>query len=113
MGQIWRGRSQCSLEDGLQDWKSMRVARYDGRRTAGDAIWNLTRRWGAGMRTSWWACIGVGAILTCSAAYQHFKQPSLPIGMGAPEQSERHAVEQKPEQSLTYQDGKPSQDVNS
>ena len=57
----------------------MRFARYDGRRMAGDASWNLTRRWGAGMRTCWWACICVG-VLTCSAAYQHFKQPSLPSG---------------------------------
>ena len=57
----------------------MRFARYNGRRMAGDASWNLTRRWGAGMRTCWWACICVG-VLTCSAAYQHFKQPSLPSG---------------------------------
>src|SRR5450631_4272180 len=79
MAQIWRGRGQCSLEGRLQDWKLMRFARYDGRRMAGDASWNLTRRWGAGMRTCWWACICVG-VLTCSAAYQHFKQPSLPSG---------------------------------
>ena len=57
----------------------MRFARYDGRRMAGNASWNLTRRWGAGMRTCWWACICVG-VLTCSAAYQHFKQQSLPSG---------------------------------
>ena len=91
----------------------MRFARYDGRRMAGDASWNLTRRWGAGMRTCWWACICVGA-LTCSAAYQHFKQPSLPTGsVGASEQSERHAVEQKPEQPLTYKDEGPLHDVDS
>lgn len=79
----------------------------------GDAIWNLTRRWGAGMRTSWWACICVGFVLTCSAAYQHLKQPSLPTGVGASEPSERHAVEQKPEQSLTYKDERPLHDVDS
>ena len=91
----------------------MRFARYDGRRMAGDASWNLTRRWGAGMRTYWWACICVG-VLTCSAAYQHFKQPSLPTGsVGASEQSERHAVEQKPEQPLTYKDEGPLHDVDS
>ena len=91
----------------------MRIARYDGRRMAGDASWNLTRRWGAGMRTCWWACICVG-LLTCSAAYQHFMQPSLPTGSaGASEQSERHAVEQKPEQPLTYKDERPLHDVDS
>ena len=91
----------------------MRFARYDGRRMAGDASWNLTRRWGAGMRTYWWACICVG-VLTCSAAYQHFKQPSLPTGsVGASEQSERHAVEQKPEQPLTYKDEGRLHDVDS
>lgn len=91
----------------------MRFARYDGRRMAGDASWNLTRRWGAGMRTCWWACICVG-VLTCSAAYQHFKQPSLPTGsVGASEQSERHAVEQKQEQPLTYKDEGPLHDVDS
>ena len=91
----------------------MRFARYDGRRMAGDASWNLTRRWGAGMRTCWWACICVG-VLTCSAAYQHFKQPSFPTGsVGASEQSERHAVEQKPEQPLTYKDEGPLHDVDS
>lgn len=91
----------------------MRFARYDGRRMAGDASWNLTRRWGAGMRTCWWACICVG-VLTCSAAYQHFKQPSLPTGsVGASEQSERHAVEQKPERPLTYKDEGPLHDVDS
>lgn len=84
----------------------MRFARYDGRRMAGDASWNLTRRWGAGMRTCWWACICVG-VLTCSA-------PSLLTGsVGASEQSERHAVEQKPEQPLTYKDEGPLHDVDS
>jgi hypothetical protein len=91
----------------------MRFARYDGRRMAGDASWNLTRRWGAGMRTCWWACICVG-VLTCSAAYQHFKQPSLPTAsVGASEQSERHAIEQKLEQPLTYKDEGPLHDVDS
>ena len=91
----------------------MRFARYDGRRMAGDASWNLTRRWGAGMRTCWWACICVG-VLTCSAAYQHFKQPSLPTAsVVASEQSERHAVEQKPEQPLTYKDEGSLHDVDS
>lgn len=65
------------------------------------------------MRTCWWACICVG-VLTCSAAYQHFKQPSLPTGsVGASEQSERHAVEQEPEQPLTYKDEGPLHDVDS
>ena len=65
------------------------------------------------MRTYWWACICVG-VLTCSAAYQHFKQPSLPTGsVGASEQSERHAVEQKLEQPLTYKDEGVLHDVDS
>lgn len=56
------------------------------------------------MRIRWWACIGVG-VLICLAAYQHFMQPSLPSGsVGVTEQSERHAVEQKSEQSLAYKD---------
>ncbi len=64
---------------------------------AGDASWSLPRRWGAGMRTYWWACICVG-VLTCSA-------PSLPIGsVRASEQSEPPAVEQKPEQPLAHKD---------
>jgi len=67
---------------------------------AGDANSNLTRRWGAGMQTYWSACLCVG-VMTCWVAYQHFKQPSLPAGsVGPSEQSERHAVEQKAEQSL-------------
>jgi len=56
------------------------------------------------MRTYWWACICVG-VLTCAAAYQHFKLPSL--SFGSPEgsgQAERPAVEQKPEQPLAYKD---------
>ena len=58
------------------------------------------------MRTCWWACICVG-VLTCSA-------PSLPAGsVGASEQSERHAVEQKPEQPLTYKDEGPLHQVDS
>ncbi len=57
------------------------------------------------MRTCWWACICVG-VLTCSA-------PSLPTGsVGASEQSERHAVEQKPEQPLTYKDEGPLHHVD-
>ena len=65
------------------------------------------------MRTYWWACICVG-VLTCSAAYQQFKQPSLPTGsVGASEQSERHAVEQKLEQPLTYKDEGVLHDVDS
>jgi hypothetical protein len=45
------------------------------------------------MRKYWWACICVG-VLTGAAAFQHFTQPSLPTGSpGAPEPSERHAVE--------------------
>jgi hypothetical protein len=65
--------------------------------------WGL---WGR-MRTGWWACICVG-VLTCSAAYQYFKQPSLPTGSaGGAEQSERHAVVQKPELPLTSKDDVP------
>lgn len=80
---------------------------------AGNASWNLTRRWGTGMRTCWWACICVG-VLTCSAAYQHFKQPSLPTGsVGSAEQTERRAVEQNPEQALTYKDEGPLHDIDS
>jgi len=56
------------------------------------------------MRTSWWAYICV-VVLTCSVAYQHFNQPSLPTGsVGSSDQSERHPFEQKPELPLTYKD---------
>jgi hypothetical protein len=56
------------------------------------------------MRISWWACLCAG-ILACSAAYQQFKQPSAPTwSVGASEQSVRHAVDQKSEQSLPYKD---------
>src|SRR5262245_31710144 len=77
------------------------------------------------MRTSWWvwACIVMG-ILTCSAAYQHFNQPSLPmVSPGAQTespgaqsespgaqsespgaQSERIALDQKPEQPFADKD---------
>ena len=56
------------------------------------------------MRTSWWAYIFV-AVLTCSLAYQHFNQPSLPTGsVGPTEQSEQHPLEQKPELPLIYKD---------
>lgn len=58
------------------------------------------------MRTCWWACICVG-VLTCSA-------PSLPTGsVGASEQPERHAVEQKQEQPLTYKNEGPLHHVDS
>src|SRR5579862_8481053 len=65
------------------------------------------------MRTFWWACIFVG-VLTCSAAYQHVKQPSLPTrSPGASEQSERHAAEEKPEQPLAYKEEGPLHYVDS
>ena len=55
------------------------------------------------MRT-WWAYICVG-VLTCSVAYQHFNQPSLPTGsVGSSEQSEWHPLAQRPELPLTYKD---------
>ena len=58
------------------------------------------------MRTCWWACVCVG-VLTCSA-------PSLPIGsVEASEQTERHAIEQAPEQPLTYKDEGPLRHVDS
>ncbi len=56
------------------------------------------------MRTRWWACICVG-VLACAAAYQEFKQPSLPTeSVGASEQAGREAVEQKSEQPPTHKD---------
>jgi hypothetical protein len=60
------------------------------------------------MRTSWWACISVGVVLTCLvaalAAYQHFDQPSSPTeSPGASAQSE-HPLDQKPEQPLASKD---------
>ena len=65
------------------------------------------------MRTSWWACIFVG-ILTCSAAYRHFNQPSLPTeSVGASGQSEWHPLDQKPEQPLTDKDQTRLEDVDS
>jgi hypothetical protein len=69
------------------------------------------------MRTSWWACIAVGVVLTCVAAslavYQHFNQPSLPTGSpGASAQSERHPLDQKPEQPLAAKDESRLQDVD-
>lgn len=65
------------------------------------------------MRISWWACICVG-VLTCSVAYQHFNQPPSPTeSAGAPEQSERHSLEQKPERPLTYEDEERLQDIGS
>jgi hypothetical protein len=67
------------------------------------------------MRTSWWAwaCIFIG-VLTCSVAYQHFNQPSLPaVSLGASEPSERHPLDQKPEQPLTYKHEARLQDVDS
>jgi hypothetical protein len=65
------------------------------------------------MRISWWACIFVG-VLTCSAAYRHFNQPSLPAeSVGASQQSERHPVDQKPGQPLADKDQSRLQDVDS
>src|SRR5712672_1858852 len=65
------------------------------------------------MRTSWWAYIFAG-VVTCSVAFQHFGQPSLPTGSpGASEQSERHPLGQKPEQPLTTKDEARLQDVDS
>jgi len=64
------------------------------------------------MRTRWWACIGVG-VLTCAAAYLYV-MPSLPTGsLGVSGQSERHVVEQKPEQPPTSEDEGPLQQVGS
>jgi hypothetical protein len=96
--------SQCRWEDKLQDWKRMPIARYDGRRIAAMRTGNLTGAGGRGMRACWWACICVG-VFACSAAYQHFKQTSLPTGSaGVFEQTELHVVEQESEQPLTYKD---------
>ena len=64
------------------------------------------------MRIFWWACIFVG-VLTCSTAYLHFNQPSLPTASpGAPEQSERHPLDQKPEQALASKDERRLQEVD-
>jgi hypothetical protein len=66
------------------------------------------------MRASWWACMFMGGFLTCLVAYQHSNQPSLPTG--SPEvsgQSERHPLDQKPEQPLAYKDEARLQDVDS
>jgi len=55
------------------------------------------------MRTSWWACIGVG-ILT-AVMYHHFSQPSLPTESPATSaQSEQHPLDQKTEQPLPSKD---------
>ena len=67
------------------------------------------------MRTSWWACTFVGVLIclvACLAAYQHFNQPSLPAeSPGASEQSERHALDRKPEPPLADKDQTRLQDV--
>ena len=65
------------------------------------------------MRISWWACIFVG-VLTCStAAYLHFSQPSLPTATPATSaQSERHPLDQKPEQVFASKDETRLQDVD-
>lgn len=64
------------------------------------------------MRTSWWACIFV-AVLTCSAAYLYLRQPSLPpTSSGAPGQSERHPLDQKPAPQLANKDESRLQDVD-
>ena len=56
------------------------------------------------MRSSWWAYIFL-AVLTCSIAYRHFNQPSLPTeSVGPSEQAEGHPLEQIPELPLTYKD---------
>jgi hypothetical protein len=63
------------------------------------------------MRTSWWACIVVG-VLTCSAAYLLFNQSLPTASPGTSEQSERHLLDQKPEQPLAYNDERRLQDVD-
>jgi hypothetical protein len=69
------------------------------------------------MRTSWWACISVGVVLTCVvaglAAYQIFDQPSLPAeSSGASAQSEPPPLDQKPEQTLAAKDESRPPDVD-
>jgi hypothetical protein len=65
------------------------------------------------MRISWWACIFVG-VLTCSAAYWHFNQPSPPTeSVGASARSEGHPRDQESEQLLTDKDQSRLQDVDS
>src|ERR1044071_5467447 len=62
---------------------------------------------GAGMRTSWWACLFVG-VLTCSlvltgwATYQHFNQP--PLSAASVEALGQNPPDQKPEQQLVAKD---------
>ena len=64
------------------------------------------------MRISWWACIFAG-VLTCSAAYLQFKQPSLPTeSVGASGRSERHSLDQNPGQPITSKDEARLQDVD-
>ena len=64
------------------------------------------------MRIFWWACTFLG-VLTCSAAYLHLNQPSLPTASpGAPEQFEQHPLDQKPEQALTSKDERRLQEVD-
>jgi hypothetical protein len=64
------------------------------------------------MRIFWWACMFLG-VLICSTAYLHFNQPSLPTASpGAPEQSERPPLDQKPEQALASKDERRLQEVD-
>jgi hypothetical protein len=64
------------------------------------------------MRIFWWGCTFLG-VLTCSAAYLHLNQPSLPTALpGAPEQFEQHLLDQKPEQALTSTDETRLQEVD-
>ena len=52
-------------------------------------------------------------VLICSTAYLHFNQPSLPTASpGAPEQSKRPPLDQKPEQALASKDERRLQEVD-
>lgn len=62
------------------------------------------------MRTSWWACLCLGVVLTGSVAYYHFKQPPLPAETVS-EQSEPPSAEQPAEQSLTDKDQATGKDL--
>lgn len=56
------------------------------------------------MRTFWWASL-FAAVLTCSAAYRYFSQPSLPAeSVGPSEQTERHPLAQESERPVPDKD---------
>jgi hypothetical protein len=65
------------------------------------------------MRISWWAYI-LAVVLTCSVAYRHLNERSLPTeSVGPSERSERHPLEQKTELPLTHEDEARLQDSDS